>query len=371
MDGYKSICNKQCIDINGLTVLIGPNSSGKTSVLEALDKIARLRHTLIKHKDVKLDKIFMLEEINLGKESTTITYFRADGIPLKLSWNRHGTAVIGYSPLVGRGIIRSTDSLELSIDDSVTAISKNFRDVIVKLGSDIRSFLHRAPIKVKAVFKELPDIESSDIFEQVYAQVLYNILSDDKLKKQFSKLLKPLGYDSIGVEKKGSLLYLKARDSILGKWVYLEQAADGLRYTLPFIVSLVTSRKPTILLIDDVEIGLHPRAIMEVARFIMDVVRSNRARVVVTTHSEVFLYAVVLGVVKGVLQENKVALYVAYRDETGCTHYSRFKPSIPLRVEDRALKALKKMGAIGIFEEASTLIADIIKYYSKVERNEG
>ncbi len=354
MDGFKSVCSEQCIDVAGLTVLIGPNGSGKTSVLEALDKIGYLSRVLTKNIDVKFNSILGLEEISIDKDTASITYF-GDAPPLTLSWDRLGNVEISLQA-IGTG---------LSMDASILRISEEYKDIIVELGSGARSFLHRSPIRARAVFKGLPDIDSEDVFERVCAHILYDILSDDVLRSELSRLLRPLGYDGIGVERRGEFLYLKARDCVLGKWVYLEQAADGLRYVLPFVVSLVTCREPALLLIDDVEIGLHPRAVIEVARFIVDVVRSGRARIVATTHSEVFLYTVVLEVVKGVLPEDKVALYIAYRDDNGCTRYSRFKPSIPLRVEEEAMKALEKMGVIGVFEEASTLLADIIKYYSR------
>ncbi len=371
IEGYRSICDEQCISIPGLTIIIGPNASGKTTVLEAITKLALLEK-LTRSKEIDLRSVFDPNEINEYKGKAIITYFM-DNTMYRFMWVKTNVEILVRPedvPLPELPLVFPLIEIRQMDPEDLENLRANIRELRSRLADVpiIKYFLHRSPMKASSILKGLPDIESDDEFERVCANILYNILGDEGLRNRLINELKYLGYDGINIEKKQDKLYLKVRDIASNKWVYLEYSADGLRYSLPFIVDLVVLDRQALFLIDDIELGLHPSVVIEIAKFFTNAVADGGLYAVITTHSEVFLYSVILEVLKDTISRDKVALYVAYRDEDGCTRYSRFEPTLPLQVDKYALKALERMGAMGIFEEASKLIADVIRYYAERKR---
>ncbi len=100
--------------------------------------------------------------------------------------------------------------------------------------------------------------------------------------------------------------------------VSIADVGFGVSQTLPVIVALLTARPGQLVYIEQPEIHLHPRAQVAIAEIFADA--ANRGvRVVVETHSELFLMGVQSLVAEGKLAPEKVKLHWFTRQENGNT----------------------------------------------------
>jgi predicted ATPase len=100
--------------------------------------------------------------------------------------------------------------------------------------------------------------------------------------------------------------------------VSIADVGFGVSQTLPVIVALLTARPGQLVYIEQPEIHLHPRAQVAIAEIFADA--ANRGvRVVVETHSELFLMGVQSLVAEGKLAPDKVKLHWFTRQENGNT----------------------------------------------------
>ena len=82
----------------------------------------------------------------------------------------------------------------------------------------------------------------------------------------------------------------------------------GLTQLLPIIVSLLSAKRGSLILIENPEIHLHPRAQQEIGSFIA-LVASSGVQVIVETHSDHVLNGIRLSVKKGVIQNQDIAIH--------------------------------------------------------------
>jgi predicted ATPase len=100
--------------------------------------------------------------------------------------------------------------------------------------------------------------------------------------------------------------------------VSIADVGFGVSQTLPVIVALLTAKPGQLVYIEQPEIHLHPRAQVAIAEIFADA--ANRGvRVVVETHSELFLMGIQALVAEGKLTHDKVKLHWFSRQENGTT----------------------------------------------------
>lgn len=96
-----------------------------------------------------------------------------------------------------------------------------------------------------------------------------------------------------------------------GSWVSIEQAGQGLSQVLPVVVQCVTAIDAAsgVDILEHPESELHPQAHAEVADLILDYLPGRRRPVIVETHSEVLLLRVRRRIAEGRLEPEQVAVY--------------------------------------------------------------
>lgn len=93
----------------------------------------------------------------------------------------------------------------------------------------------------------------------------------------------------------------------------------GLSQTLPVLVGLLAANADSIVHIEQPEIHLHPRAQYDMAEIIADTLGHSDARVIVETHSPLFILGLQTLVAKRVLGPNDVSLNWLSRNDEGAT----------------------------------------------------
>jgi predicted ATPase len=178
--------------------------------------------------------------------------------------------------------------------------------------------------KTTAVGKEFPGI-----FENYVASIIshWQKTKDPRLNN-LELSLKTVGLtskieaqqmDDIQVELKvGRLPCGSVSKNTKKDMVSIADVGFGVSQTLPVIVALLTAQAGQLIYIEQPEIHLHPRAQVAIAEVFADA--ANRGvRVVVETHSELFLMGVQSLVAEGKLAPDKVKLHWFTRQENGNT----------------------------------------------------
>jgi len=146
---------------------------------------------------------------------------------------------------------------------------------------------------------------------------LYHRLAEDVAKgridvKPLAEFLAELGI-RVGTSFERGTYVLKVV-SWTGHTTTLETASSGVRESLLTALALV-SRLPLVVIVEEPEAHLHPRAQRLLARLIINAINRYRKRVVVTTHSDYMLYAINNLLLRGELGRELVRAYLIERGD--------------------------------------------------------
>ena len=95
----------------------------------------------------------------------------------------------------------------------------------------------------------------------------------------------------------------------------------GVSQTLPVVVALLTAQRGQIVILEQPEIHLHPRAQVALAKLLLDAARRG-VLVMAETHSHLLLKSVQRAVASGEVPPSLVKLHWFQRDDEGATHVS-------------------------------------------------
>lgn len=293
------------IELDKLTVLIGPNDSGKTSFLESL----RLASAVCASPENKLS----------ASDLNNILDFRV-GIPSVWRMSQAGRTTIG---IVG------------DVSDSGEKIALSTRS-INRMGEDYIYWIHEEEFNEKGEInweygsKSIPDEKLSDgllkWFVSRFNRVEYFSFSPKSLKKasnqqegrrsvlsseglEFSEVLWDLSRDELEIfrsinkafcerhpEYKQIGLEYRSSDGVTlnlhTKWgvsIPLIEASDGAALTLAFLFIRYWPYPPNMLLIEEPENGLHHSKIKDIIQLLRDLSDEKGTQVILTTHSPYLL----------------------------------------------------------------------------------
>jgi predicted ATPase len=310
------------IDLTPIHVLIGPNDSGKTSILDALAALCR---------SVDHD----LADAFLGAwKGTELVWEGQPDPPVSIEVDFDDDVVLGYEIAVHFGAYdRQADGTDFirSPAKGRCRVGGERGETGVKKRMEPRR-AGGSPMNEVGVIKDLlsgvqyyrwdpqflalpvaPDTKRSFRMEPNgfgLALCLDNILGDDprrfiELQERFTKVFPHITSVRLSPERDayrgevddpkritvlqkadGKGLYFKLRDS--DQWVPASQVSDGVLLVLAYlaILYLPQEKRPRVLLVEEPENGMHPQRLREVLGILRELIHEqSHTQVVLTTHS--------------------------------------------------------------------------------------
>lgn len=390
---FKALRNTGDLEIKPLTFLIGPNSSGKTSIFHFLLALRQTsqhkahdyplilqdyldlgsyKDVIFNHNENKNLKIKLCFEDIIGKERISSSFYyifsfekfeeKAGRILLK--------KIIYNGPFEFTEIIESKETKNdknEEISERIYAKEWKFDNVKIVIARKPRTdyftlkFKEPAEIKNKKIdirigqfhkitqvrhgplipfhFFDLPE-KVIDFFDNLHhigplreePQRVYTatgiipvevgrtgkrsidaiITKPEKIKLIRQWLDKFNISSEINIEelKKGSNIYrIILKDVHTGINVNLADAGFGVSQVLPIIVEFLISPSNATILIEQPEIHLHPKAQAIMGELLADVVKGNKRKLIIETHSDLILSRVCTMIAQKKINLNNVAIY--------------------------------------------------------------
>jgi predicted ATPase len=321
------------LDLQKVNLLIGPNNSGKTNFLKALeffefgvlqDDVAaekQARDLRFKRSASVLsigltfkrqdEELLFLRELTFSDPATTVDVKSGQIIfkdEFELTRNDQGypdsvflryqlRSLRIYKPnpnkltqpaVVGRG------------DDSVAADASN----LIAFFDRIRDEYPATFTQIKAdLAKCVPD------FTEINFQ---SVTPTDELVKQFGdKTFKRLGL----TDGRQNVIY------------WADELSEGTLYFLALLCIINQPNPPKLLLLEEPEKGIHPRRIFEVIQFIFRLAEEKDVQVIMTTHSPL---------VVDMFKDMPESVFIFDKDDEGATHVKNLQHDV---IEPETIKS--------------------------------
>ena len=285
------------LELKPLTLLVGPNGGGKSSILEAIgvaiqqDVVGTLVSfpswdSVVHKPDSDQGTIDMIFEYSgAGEPRGYSTPFNSDGI----------------KPVIAT--IGAQKARELTNQTNVFLIP-TVRGTI-PFSADIR--------------REMPSAVGTNGDDLIL--VLATIFGQRTHQRAAGQIAKWASRFGVGELKAG--LYGGNRtgsdylDKELKAVLNLALSSSGTRQILTVITQLFWSPEGSLLMIEEPEISLHPQAQVDVLEMFAEVIKQDNKQIIATTHSHIMLQALGYAVHKGWLDVKDIAVYHIEKRKTG------------------------------------------------------
>ena len=327
------------LDLQKVNLLIGPNNSGKTNFLKALEVANNLNKNVYY---VGRDVCYLKHNTN----SPTFYYVFDDTLPWAVSgdYNHYRIA-------------ENDENKDYPVDDITLKVGQGSNRELIELPDD---------------FKENPVSYNKDVFLH---NLQYNLINVRIYKPDPNKLTKPgpvgtgeeilnadcsnlvgfldlmLGkyrrpvfnrtekdistcipeFDEINLEDATPTTDLKKiygdksfkriglTNSKQGVTYWADELSEGTLYFLALLCIINQPNPPKILLLEEPEKGIHPRRIFEVIQFILRLVEEKDVQVIMTTHSPI---------VVDMFKDMPESVFIFDKDEEGATHVKNLQRDV-------------------------------------------
>lgn len=366
---YKAFQKEQLLEVRPVTVLIGKNSSGKSSIMKLLPLFQKATSEImtaplmLSNNGVALgsryEELFYnysLMDLSLGLNfdngnSFKVTYAINNGqlfvynyeVTSKGNKFQEQVSLEGFPILKGLKFPKATEKLKISAES-------------LSLNAD-----YIGPIRISAP-KEISFEGNNDITsvglkgENAYSALLNSYLSDGKLFEEVSKWFEKnlegqkLSFKQNGPSTGSYSLYVRHEDID----VNISQVGQGLSQVLPIIVASFLNNNVDILGIEQPALHLHPAAHANVAYRIAESAKLLNKKYLIESHSENFI----LGLRNLVanhdvdFSSDDVIIYYVNHDDTG---------AVLDKIEILTNGELTTW-PVGIFSESFDLMSEIMEH---------
>lgn len=373
--GYKSLADEATIELAGLTILAGANSSGKSSMMQPLLLLKQTLEAsydpgplLLSGPNVRFTSFEQaLSRYSAGQCSEELRV--SLGLPEETGVTLAFRYVSGQGVVIARAVYADSDGrTELREDlppqdirvggrvraqvgkllkDARLSVTRDrcFLDVLMKLDSldlptpnaprvwaemCIRSLIHLPGLRgnpertypvtaVGAAFPGTFEHYTASVISQWQAQGRDELdgLGEDLRRLGLTWKVRANPVNDTQVELEVGRLPRAARGGARDL-VSVADVGFGVSQVLPVLVALRAAGKGQVVYLEQPEIHLHPRAQTDLARVMADAV-ARGVRVVIETHSSLLLLGVQALVGEGVLPANEVKLHWFSRNDRGVT----------------------------------------------------
>ncbi|WP_375448302.1 AAA family ATPase [uncultured Fibrella sp.] len=308
------------LDLQKVNLLIGPNNSGKSNFLKALEYMTKLNANTVEldYKNLVFSKDELYEiKIELVEESKLLNHERYflctindnltvhkqrgtqmnDGIvysdpstyDVNHTINFIGNLII-YKPDPNKIIAPGPVGIGQEFVNSDASNLVGFLDLL--LGKYRKSNFQRIEADLKTCLPEFSEINLEDY------QLTENI--DEKI---VGKSFKRIGLSAVD----------------RGTIYWADELSEGTLYFLALLCIINQPNPPKLLLLEEPEKGIHPRRIWEVMKFIFQLAEEKDIQIILTTHNEHVVNA---------FSSIPEAVFVFDKDEEGATHVRNLQRDI-------------------------------------------
>jgi AAA15 family ATPase/GTPase len=345
------------LELQKVNLLIGPNNSGKSNFLKALERVKWLGFDYSKY----LEEVEMSSDLNLQEATNLDSIISKNDFFLKTKKEKM-IFECTISPYSGKGLYSSLFELINSrvlrvganfpakevnwsknkfwTDDPIDGEDQLFHDT--RICNSLNIFLENVqiyksdPNKLQKPFPILPNqslvnsdtsnlIAFLDTLRDEHPENFKSIESD--LNKCIPEL-SGLRFENVEVNKDDDLskiygpktfkrLGLYDRVNKLTYWA--DELSEGTLYFLALLCIVHQPNPPKLLLLEEPEKGIHPRRIHEVMKFIFQLAEDKDIQVIMTSHNEHVLEEFAL------IPE---AVFIFDKDDEGATFVKNLKKDI-------------------------------------------
>ena len=285
-----------------LTVLIGPNGTGKSSILQALLLLKQsVGEERIRHQGQSLNLSSPSDIVPNFLPTNSITYVTVEGKVLDSNFKYLGAFGLG-------GLMPSRGTELPSLGTELEAILWNMRYVpsarglvrpLYSLGEDYEL--------------EITQVEGLGSQEE---QLATNLAYSTGTIEEISRLLTKVTGTGLRVDiLPHHMVAIKSKATFGAVNMVVE--GFGANSLLLLLLNLVILQKRATVLIEEPEIHLHPMAQADLAEVMADVAKEEGKQIIMTTHSEHIAGRLLTLVAEGKLTTDELAIYSFEKDEKG------------------------------------------------------
>lgn len=296
------------LDSSRLHALVGQNSSGKTSVLQAIHYLSMLTNSDFTNVFQNERAPEFLTTIGQDRMSVTGSGFWEDShqenCNASYSWKKSSDG--GWSPMeaweVGKNI-EMRDTMSSSLSEAPSFITESLRYAVhLKLvASDLTKAAYSDEIEPQLDFDSsllAPTLdyiraEAPDKFQALQEMLQRIVPGVRKIGVRRAKV--PVNRQR-SIEVDGKSIFYEESQEMIGQEVVLDMntgeripshaISEGTMLTLGLLTVLMNPKQPNLVLLDDIEQGLHPKAQRDLMTVFKEIIQANpNLQIIFSTHS--------------------------------------------------------------------------------------
>jgi AAA15 family ATPase/GTPase len=299
------------LTLEPFTVIVGPNASGKSSILEGIQRISYLEKLPIDF--LNLDKSININTTNTDEGWKLLQSKNQMPQPISFSFQNLGgknlkilieSSYRNYEAFLDNEIHVSLQS----IFGSITPLKSNFQAKTIRFSAKSASnssyskllspILEESGQGLATIFSDLQG-RSDEKFELVQSKMLSIIPNLTKIRIRRSEV-PAINWFNITDQKKHfqeiaqettatgqELLF----DFVNATGIPASRVSEGTLFALTVLVAVASSEGDTVVLIDDLERGLHPKAVRDLMKALRDIQAITPGlQIIATSHSPYVLH---------------------------------------------------------------------------------
>ncbi len=317
------------LDLQKINLLIGPNNSGKTNFLKALEFFASYNSSnmhvdklqLVSYKHQILDMAGLFEFMP-DKNGFMATKHNGDGYDI---YHYQQTYKVDTSTLI--------PNVEILMNDWFTANDGTVTNGEVMGGHrqefdnfarthtfkpDPAKLLQYAKLSVSDITLN-PDCSNLIAF-YYFLDTNFKRKNAQAIQDDLNRCIPEFAYFTLPPVKIGneSMLGLRFFDKDdIGYWA--DEVSEGVLYFIALLCIVHQPNPPKFLLIEEPEKGIHPRRIEEIINFILGLADEKNIQVIMTTHSPI---------VVDMFKDMPESVFIFDKDDDGATHVKNLQKDI-------------------------------------------
>lgn len=306
---YKGIKKLEISDLKTFNIISGKNSSGKTTVLEAIfmylarynpDSISRLlswRNAASMVADIDMNYKHIFNELDITKDiiinlyedtksrSLTIKYNANGEIPMVIGSNQNSNML---NMNTGSNNSFTGEVLEL-ISDETGKRTVKCKLNISQNGAMIYSETNNQENKLGAFISTINRGVMQEAAES-FSRLVINKTGKKESFVKYAQIIEPNIADIQSASNNGvQSLYI---DLGYQKYLPIELLGDGINRFM-YLALRIMDLKNGILLVDEIENGFHYSIVDHVVDALINIAKENKCQIIATTHNYDFIHAIV------------------------------------------------------------------------------